>query len=70
VSDFILPDDIRSMANQVSQDIADAWNMLKRICVVKQHPMDLAESFVVSYMGAGLTEVESIRKVYHEIAKS
>ncbi len=71
MSDFILPGDLSGRAQQVAQDIADAWSMLTKLCVVKQYPLDIAEAKVyyhVNTMGQ-LTEIEAIRKVYYEIAK-
>lgn len=70
MSDFILPDEIRNSADLAARDIADAWDMLVRICIVKQYPFDVAESKVEYYIAAHLSEVEAIRKVYNEVAYS
>lgn len=71
MSDFILPGDIHAQAQQYANDSADGWHLLMKMCVIKQFPMDMAESLVVEYMHtAGLSEVEALRKVYHEVAKS
>jgi hypothetical protein len=68
VSDFILPDDIRQMAYRSSQDIADAWDMLVKVCVIKQYPFEMAESKVVHLIKVNqLNEIEAIRKVYNKV---
>ncbi len=71
MSDFILPGDMEFLAQQVADDITDAWQILLKICVLKQYPTDIAEAKVIQYVNVyQMSELESIRKVYHEVAKS
>lgn len=56
------------MGQQLSQDIADAWARLNRVCIDKQVPIDIAEAQVQRYINiAGLNEFEAIYKVFKEI---
>ena len=70
MSDFILPEDIERMARASAQFIADGWNALERICVIKQYPIDIAHALVGKHIAEGLTEPEALRKVYHHVARS
>lgn len=71
MSDFILPGDLNNLAQQTADDITDAWQILYRLCSVKQYPMDIAHNKVIEYFSVyGLSDIEAIRKVYHEVAKS
>ena len=67
MNDFILPGD---MGAQIAQDIADAWDMLFKLCYIKQAPFEYAEAEVHLRLTRGLTELEAIRNVYHDIAYS
>lgn len=67
VSDFILPGDIERMALQSAGQLADGWAALERLCRVKQYPLDIAIAKVEALIAQGLTQPESLHKVYHEV---
>jgi hypothetical protein len=71
MSGFLLPGEFNQLARQSAQDIAEAWRLLLKICAVRQYPFDIAEAQVQAYLGTQqLSEIEAIRKVYHEVAYS
>jgi hypothetical protein len=68
VSELILPDDINKVTAQLASDIALAWVMLERACLIKQIPIEMAEAQVKRYIDiAMLGEIEAIHKVFMEI---
>lgn len=70
MSDFILPEHLAKMAQQSAQDIADGWDILTNACVLRQYPIDIAENKVHAYVAGGLSEIESLRKVFYEVVKN
>lgn len=63
----MLPGDMYAIAQSSATDIADAWDLLFKACVIKQYPIDIAESIVEKYIYLGLTDLEALRKTYHEV---
>lgn len=71
MSDFILPGDLNDLAQQTADAVTDAWQILTRMCIAKQYPIDIACNRVVEYSNVyQMSDIEAIRKVYHEVAKS
>ncbi len=61
--DFIIPG-----GEQISQDLADAWEMLRQLCNIKHYPMHYAEIDVAERTNY-MPEIEAIREVYRTVAK-
>lgn len=69
MSDFWLPDGFEPLVQDAASDIDAAWDMLTMACIVKNYSIDLAELQVNNYHRSGMSTIEAIYNVYHEVVR-